>query len=254
VGLRAGCPADCSIWPSRCAGLIRLGGTIRSSSGWTRARSPKNCDGWRRPRGTNLTAAERALFTRRRKEAYEALHPETRAGGDRRSSDCQLGDLKSERFTADTAIKTGQSERAVQRDAARGKNVAPEVMAPAVSPPRYMRPPPPPIEGFGAGGPNNSTWGPLPYRLVTTPPFGQPFGPQLVGTTDVAVIEGGQAFDCGVPVGAAQPPHSASEKSDGSRRFGISSPPKLRYRQDAARTFLFPLTTPCRCDGDCGGA
>jgi hypothetical protein len=29
--------------------------------------------------------AERVLFTKRRKEAYEALHPETRHGGDRAS-------------------------------------------------------------------------------------------------------------------------------------------------------------------------
>lgn len=77
--------------------------------------------------GTNLTASERALFTRRRKEAYEALHPETRHGGDRAS--CQLGDLKSDRFTADTATKTGQSERTIQRDASRGERVAPEVLS-----------------------------------------------------------------------------------------------------------------------------
>jgi ParB-like chromosome segregation protein Spo0J len=69
--------------------------------------------------GTKLTPAERALFTRRRKEIYEALHPETKHGGDRASR--QLGDLKeADRFTADTAKATGQSERAIQRDAARG--------------------------------------------------------------------------------------------------------------------------------------
>lgn len=70
-----------------------------------------------------LTPAERATFTRRRKEAYEALHPETRHGGDRKSSR-QLGDLNDDRFTADTAARTGQSERAVQRDAERGEKVA----------------------------------------------------------------------------------------------------------------------------------
>ena len=101
-----------------------------------------------------------------------------------------------------------------------------------MSPPRYWRPPPPPpIAGFGAGGPHNSTCGPSPYRLVTTPPFGQPFGPQLTGTTDDAMIEGGQAFDCGVPVGAAQPPHSASEKSDGSRRLGMNVVPRKHGSQ-----------------------
>lgn len=76
--------------------------------------------------GPNLSAAERALFTRRRKEAYEALHPETRHGGDRGSSR-QFGDM--DRFTADTAKRTGQSERKVQRDAERGKRVADDVLA-----------------------------------------------------------------------------------------------------------------------------
>jgi hypothetical protein len=57
----------------------------------------------------DLSKAERALFMKRRKEAYEALHPETRNGGDRRGSDRQVGELKSDRFTADTAAKTGRS-------------------------------------------------------------------------------------------------------------------------------------------------
>lgn len=70
--------------------------------------------------GPNLTAAERALFTRRRKEAYEALHPETRHGENQHSRSGQLGHSTSVRFTADTAEKTGQSERAVRRDARRG--------------------------------------------------------------------------------------------------------------------------------------
>jgi hypothetical protein len=46
------------------------------------------------------------------KRAIEALHPETKHGGDRRGPSCQLGDLKTDdRFTADTAVKNGQSER-----------------------------------------------------------------------------------------------------------------------------------------------
>lgn len=69
---------------------------------------------------TQLTPSERAMFTKRRKEAYEALHPETRHGGDRDPSR-QVGDLP--RFTEDTASKTGQSERAVQRDAERGAKI-----------------------------------------------------------------------------------------------------------------------------------
>ena len=65
-----------------------------------------------------IRSAERALFTARRKEAYEALHPETKHGaiGDGHNQSRQVGD-SAERFTADTARKTGQSERKVQRDA-----------------------------------------------------------------------------------------------------------------------------------------
>ena len=73
--------------------------------------------------GSKLTTAERALFTRRRKEIYEALHPETKNGvvGNGREKVRQNGEATpAERFTADTAKSTGQSERAVQRDAARG--------------------------------------------------------------------------------------------------------------------------------------
>ena len=65
---------------------------------------------------------ERALFTKRRKEAYEALHPETKNGENQHTRVRQVGEATSaDRFTADTAAKTGQSERAVQRDAERGK-------------------------------------------------------------------------------------------------------------------------------------
>lgn len=81
--------------------------------------------------GTNLTAAERALFTARRKAAYEALHPETKHGSPTVSR--QVGDTRERsdvsRFTLDTARKTGQSERSVQRDAGRGERVAPEVLS-----------------------------------------------------------------------------------------------------------------------------
>jgi len=81
--------------------------------------------------GPTLTASERAEFTRRRKEAYEALHPETRHGGDRRGD--QVAKLATcsepQRFTADTAAATGQSERVVQRDAERGEKVCDAALA-----------------------------------------------------------------------------------------------------------------------------
>lgn len=66
-----------------------------------------------------LSAAETAMHIGRRKEIYERLHPHTKNGGDRKSSKksdrkvCELND----RFTQDTAAKTGQSERKVRRDA-----------------------------------------------------------------------------------------------------------------------------------------
>src|SRR5580693_4590630 len=72
-----------------------------------------------------LSPAERATFTQRRKDAYEALHPEIRHGasggtnaGKGRSEVANLA-TSVDRFTADTASKTGRSERDVQRDAAR---------------------------------------------------------------------------------------------------------------------------------------
>ena len=88
-----------------------------------------------------------------------------------------------------------------------------------------------PLGGEGDGGPHNSTCGPSPYRLVTTPPFGQPCGPQPVGTALVAVTSGGQPTDCCVAEVLAQPPHSASEKSDGSRRLGMNVVPRKHGSQ-----------------------
>jgi hypothetical protein len=65
--------------------------------------------------GTTLSPAERALFTQRRKDIYEALHPETRheafKGNQHVSGSRQVGDNQPSRFTADTAARTGQSER-----------------------------------------------------------------------------------------------------------------------------------------------
>ena len=80
----------------------------------------------------SLTAAERAEFTRRRKEAYEALHPETRADAPKGNqyASRQVGDKQpAPRFTADTAAATGLSERAIQRDAERGEKVCDAALA-----------------------------------------------------------------------------------------------------------------------------
>jgi hypothetical protein len=81
-----------------------------------------------------LSPAERAKCTARRKALYEQQHPETvpvtqRGGPGRGKNGRQVGDSFSDRFTADTAAKTGQSERAIQRAAERGEKIAPDVMA-----------------------------------------------------------------------------------------------------------------------------
>jgi len=123
------------------SGLHRIKAAI--SLGWTEIeahvvtlsdlqRQIAECD--ENLRGPRLTPAERALFTRRRKDAYEALHPETRAtsaGGEGRHKDTrrQIGDDTSPRFTADTAAKTGHSERVIQRDAERGNKISDDVLA-----------------------------------------------------------------------------------------------------------------------------
>lgn len=81
-------------------------------------------------RRAELSIAERATFTAKRKDAYEAIHPEARHGTPDVSR--QVGDTGeraiAERFTAATAKATGQSERSVQRDAERGEKVIPEAL------------------------------------------------------------------------------------------------------------------------------
>ncbi|SMC92031.1 ParB/RepB/Spo0J family partition protein [Fulvimarina manganoxydans] len=75
-----------------------------------------------------LSPSDRARQTARRKSIYEELHPETRptsegGGGRNNQTRRQVGDDIAERFTANTAAATGQSERKVQRDAERGEKV-----------------------------------------------------------------------------------------------------------------------------------
>ncbi len=70
----------------------------------------------------DLTPAQAAWNTQRRKDLYETLHPETRStseggGGRNNATRRQIGDELADRFTAETAERTGRSERAVQRDA-----------------------------------------------------------------------------------------------------------------------------------------
>jgi hypothetical protein len=57
-----------------------------------------------------LTPAQRAKRIAKRKAAYEAVHPETKKGSDRRSKS-QLGTLNKEAFVDDTAAKSGRLGR-----------------------------------------------------------------------------------------------------------------------------------------------
>jgi hypothetical protein len=71
-----------------------------------------------------LTPAEVAMHSARRKELYEKIHPATKHGaiGRGRKKSGQLGH-SNERFTKETAKQTGQSERKVRRDVGRGNKV-----------------------------------------------------------------------------------------------------------------------------------
>ena len=57
---------------------------------------------------------ERSKALARRKELYEALHPETTSPGPKGGVADNVSAIPS--FAADTAAKTGQSERQVRRD------------------------------------------------------------------------------------------------------------------------------------------
>lgn len=79
-----------------------------------------------------LTALEHSEQLARRKEIYEAMHPETKAGksqaaGMNRSQGNNVGDKMSPTFTADTAEKMGISERTVERDVALAESLPEEV-------------------------------------------------------------------------------------------------------------------------------
>jgi hypothetical protein len=70
-----------------------------------------------------LSPAERARQTARRRIVYQELHPETKQGGNHKS-----GPIETESFTEQTAKATGRSEQTVYREAARGEKVIGEVI------------------------------------------------------------------------------------------------------------------------------
>lgn len=78
-----------------------------------------------------LSALDRAVFLARRKEVYEALHPQTAHGKAKKGKDLEKSTGLStfaERFTAATAAKLGVDERTIQRAVARAA-IHPEVRA-----------------------------------------------------------------------------------------------------------------------------
>ena len=73
-----------------------------------------------------LSPADRAKQTARRKAIYLELHPETAHGGDRKSD--QVDNLSTRSFADETAAITGADARTVRRDAERGEKVIDEVL------------------------------------------------------------------------------------------------------------------------------
>jgi ParB-like chromosome segregation protein Spo0J len=72
-----------------------------------------------------LSPADRARQTARRKAIYIELHPETENGA---TGVGRGPEERAERFTSETAKVTGNSERVVQRNAERGEKVIGEVL------------------------------------------------------------------------------------------------------------------------------
>jgi ParB family chromosome partitioning protein len=70
---------------------------------------------------SELSAADRAAQTARRKAIYEDLHPETKAEafkGNRHTGSLAADNLS---FTRETAKSTGKDEGTIRRDAERGE-------------------------------------------------------------------------------------------------------------------------------------
>lgn len=81
--------------------------------------------------GPKLSSAEKSLFTRRRKEAYEALHGPAKANSAIAANKVMGNNVSAnlaDTFVTDTVAKTGQSERAIQRNAERGEKIAEDVL------------------------------------------------------------------------------------------------------------------------------
>lgn len=78
----------------------------------------------------DLSPAERSSAQARRKKIYQKIHPETKAGGNRKSNG-QPGQLieKTPRYDRSAAASTGSSERTVRREVTRGETLGSETLA-----------------------------------------------------------------------------------------------------------------------------
>jgi hypothetical protein len=79
----------------------------------------------------------RAVHVAERKRIYELIHGPAKAIGAKASNTAQgkgdtTANLADASFTADTAQKTGQSERKVRRDAHRGEEIGTETLSKVV--------------------------------------------------------------------------------------------------------------------------
>ena len=75
-----------------------------------------------------LSAMEYGELLLRRKEIYEALHPETKRGGDRKSEKIKLrpAQFDNKSFLADTSDKTGMAQRTIAENVQMAKKLTPE--------------------------------------------------------------------------------------------------------------------------------
>ncbi|MFH7812175.1 MULTISPECIES: ParB/RepB/Spo0J family partition protein [Acetobacter] len=74
-----------------------------------------------------LSELDRATFLAKRKEVYEALHPEVGHGGDRKSDQNDKLVVLIQSFSQATAEKLGFSKRTIERSVARYKHIMPDV-------------------------------------------------------------------------------------------------------------------------------
>jgi len=80
---------------------------------------------------SDLSALEYGEILLRRKEIYEALHPETKKGGDRKSEEIKAKKFRfdsdqTKSFAQDTADKLGVTKRTVELQLQTAKNLTPE--------------------------------------------------------------------------------------------------------------------------------